>query len=431
MDEKRSYAALWLVMSLLLFVGALWAIADDNVFRRPWKKFQAEFNRIEIRHLKDAMAAEQERLDADPDYQAATKTLAEAKAGVASGEHARKITNLQREVRRAQQEDQSKDLNLRFVKSELEELRFLYDDALHHGRPTEPLLAKIQEREQLRAERQAIYSASQQGIEELQNQIKALEGAVKTAQDAVDQLTATRDDIEQTLNRGTKVQASCLKCHAGVQHLEGAETIARGEHLFEELGCHGCHLTEGYEDLAKEGGVSVIGPSLRRLGAKVDHAWAVRWITNPHEFRPRTRMPNFMFQEEQAVQIAAFLLSDTRQPSEEWLAAHPAPAGAAGGELAAKGKALVETLGCRACHALAADEVAGQLGANKDIAPNLAKVAEKTDTRWIYHWLKNPRGYSPVARMPSLRLADDETRAITAYLATLGEKRPAPAAPEA
>src|SRR5205823_10400651 len=114
--------------------------------------------------------------------------------------------------------------------------------------------------------------------------------------------------IEQPLNRGTKVQASCLKCHAGVQHLEGAETIAHGEHLFEELGCHGCHLTEGYEDLAKEGGVSVIGPSLRRLGAKVDHAWAVRWITNRHDFRPRTRMPNFMFQEVQAVQISGFLL---------------------------------------------------------------------------------------------------------------------------
>src|SRR5213593_237318 len=177
-EEKRSYGALWLVCSLLLFVGALWAIADDNVFRRPWKKYQAEFNRLEIQHLKDAIAAEQARLDADPAYQEATKTLAEAKTSVSSGEHAQKIAELQRQVRQAQQEDQSKDLNLRFVKSELEELRFLYDDALHHGRPTEPLLAKIQEREQLRTERQAIYSASQQGIEDLQNQIKTLESAV-------------------------------------------------------------------------------------------------------------------------------------------------------------------------------------------------------------------------------------------------------------
>ena len=27
-DEQRSYGALWLVCSLLLFVGALWAVAD-------------------------------------------------------------------------------------------------------------------------------------------------------------------------------------------------------------------------------------------------------------------------------------------------------------------------------------------------------------------------------------------------------------------
>jgi len=50
-DEKRSYGAVWLVCSLLLFVGALWAVVDDNVFRRPWKKYQAEFNTLEIRRL--------------------------------------------------------------------------------------------------------------------------------------------------------------------------------------------------------------------------------------------------------------------------------------------------------------------------------------------------------------------------------------------
>src|SRR5206468_4405033 len=66
-EEKRSYGALWLVSSLLLFVGALWAIADDNIFRRPWKKWQAEFNRLEISRLKDAIADEQKRLDANPD----------------------------------------------------------------------------------------------------------------------------------------------------------------------------------------------------------------------------------------------------------------------------------------------------------------------------------------------------------------------------
>jgi mono/diheme cytochrome c family protein len=87
----------------------------------------------------------------------------------------------------------------------------------------------------------------------------------------------------------------------------------------------------------------------------------------------------------------------------------------------------MDEIGCRACHALAPDEVAGQLGANKDIAPNLSKIAEKVDARWIFHWIKDPRGFSHVARMPSLRLSDDEAKAVTSYLVTLGQKEPAPA----
>src|SRR5262244_3941817 len=119
-DEKRSYAALWLVMSLLLFVGALWAIADDNIFRRPWKKYQAEFNRLEIKRLEDAIATEQKRLDDDPTYQAASKALADAKKSVTSGDAAQRIAKLQHDLIAAQEADQSVDLNLRFVKSELE-----------------------------------------------------------------------------------------------------------------------------------------------------------------------------------------------------------------------------------------------------------------------------------------------------------------------
>jgi mono/diheme cytochrome c family protein len=552
-DEKRSYGALWLVCSLLLFVGALWSIADDNIFRRPWKRWQAEFNRLEIGQLKDAIAGEQKRLDADPEYQAAARALADARKSVTSGEGAQKIAELQRELTRVQHEDQKKDFDLRFVKSELEELRFKYDDALHNGRPTEALLHQIEEGEKVRAERQKIYSESQAHIDDLQNQVKAVQSAVKTAEDALAKLSAAREELEQKLEgvslgyfpgpkarppflgldwqpkipkiqqivleefdrnnfnkpiarvdrcmschaginktgfedqpnpwkthprrelylgkhppekfgctpchggqgpavnsveaahgnfydhnghvenvefieqplfRAEKMTANCIKCHAGVQHLEGADEIARGEHLFEELGCHGCHLTEGYEELAKSNGVSAIGPSLRRVGAKLDHGFMVRWIKNPHEVRPRTRMPNFMFDEDQATQIAAFVLSATRQPSEEWRLAHTAPA--VDHALAERGKELVGSLGCRACHALAPDEVAGQLGANKDIAPNLSIIAEKTDAVWIYNWIKNPRGYSAIARMPNLRLADDEARAVTAYLLTLGQKKPAP-----
>src|SRR5207247_10048026 len=88
---------------------------------------------------------------------------------------------------------------LRFIKSGLEELRFKYDDALHNGRPTEALLHEIQEKEQVRVNSQKIYSESQAHIEDLQNQIKALQGTVKTAEDALAKLTTARDDLGQKL----------------------------------------------------------------------------------------------------------------------------------------------------------------------------------------------------------------------------------------
>src|SRR5262245_61843005 len=135
-DEKRSYGALWLVLSLLLFVGALWAVADDNFFRRPWKKYQAGFNRLEISRIEDQIGAEQVRLDADPKYQEVMRQLQAARAEESSGATAKEIAQLEQELNTALLQDQSKDLNLRFVKSELEELRFLFDDAKHHGHPT-------------------------------------------------------------------------------------------------------------------------------------------------------------------------------------------------------------------------------------------------------------------------------------------------------
>lgn len=555
-DEKRSYGALWLVLSLLLFIGALWAIADDNIFRRPWKKWQAGFSQLEISRIEDQITAEQDRLNAAPAYQAAEKQLAAARTDVSSGATAEDIARLERELNTAALQDQSKDLNLRFMKSELEELRFLYDDAKDHGRPTEGILERIQKGEQEKEVRQKAYAESQGHIEGLRAQIAAKREIVKRAEDALAKLTTARDELQQKLEnvslgkfpgpttsppfiksewqpkipkirqtvleefdrnaydqpvarvdrctschmginkpgfedqanpwkthpkrelflgkhdpdkfgctpchngdgtavnseksahcnyydadgelhlvhlradlalyRGEKMQVNCIKCHRSVQHLEGAPVAARGETLFVDLGCHGCHLADGYEDLAKVNAVSIIGPSLRRIGAKADHAWMVRWITNPHLYRPRTRMPNFMFTPEQAEKITAYLLSGTAEPSTQWLNAHPDPGIVTNADLAQQGRTLMDTLGCRACHALAPDEVVGQVAANKDIAPNLSQIAAKTDGRWLYHWIKNPRGFSDVARMPSLRLSDEEARAITAYLLTLGERPPAP-----
>ena len=223
---------------------------------------------------------------------------------------------------------------------------------------------------------------------------------------------------EYPLLRGVKVQSSCTSCHLDVQRFNNTPLLTTGQILFEQVGCTGCHLVKGYENIPK------IAPSLRKISAKVDPSWMVRWIENPHKFRPRTRMPNFDLKQEEAVAIAAYLWSASKEDGDKWKQEHSLPSGFREGDASevAKGKNLVESIGCKGCHGFAEGEFSTALGTDKDLVPNLKDVASKVGPQWVYHWIKNPRGFSPDTRMPSLRLSDDEATAITSYLMTLGNK---------
>ncbi len=223
---------------------------------------------------------------------------------------------------------------------------------------------------------------------------------------------------ETPLLRGAKVQSSCTSCHLDVQKFADAPLLTQGQILFEQVGCTGCHLAKGYENMPK------IGPNLTKISAKVDPSWMVRWIENPHKFRPRTRMPNFDLKEDDATAIAAFLWSISKDEGDKWTQEHPLPAGYREGDAneIAQGKQLTETIGCKGCHGFAEGEFTTTIGKAKDLVPNLKDVAAKVGPQWAYNWIKNPRGYSPDTRMPSLRLSDEEALAITSYLMTLGAK---------
>ena len=223
---------------------------------------------------------------------------------------------------------------------------------------------------------------------------------------------------EYPLLRGNKTQSSCTSCHLDVQKLQDAPLLAQGQKLFEQVGCTGCHLVQGYENIPK------IGPSLRRISAKVDPSWMVGWVENPHKFRPRTRMPNFEFKPDEALAISAYLWSVSKEEGDQWLKENPLPAGfrEGTGNDAARGKKLVETIGCKGCHGFADGEFSTPLGKEKDLIPNLKDIASKTDPQWIYHWIKDPKGFQPDTKMPSVRLSDEEALAITSYLSTLGAK---------
>jgi cytochrome c2 len=230
-------------------------------------------------------------------------------------------------------------------------------------------------------------------------------------------------------------QAGCVKCHAGQMEVSDGAEINKGLHMVELYGCHACHKidTWRFTELQKP------GPSLEGIAEKTTPEWAFRWIANPPRFRPTTRMPSFFYQrnmvgpavppaeraqnvkyqDAEIHAIVTYLFS--KSTKRVW------PQGPAGD--AARGKELVETIGCMGCH-IAQDTVKDDKGAvrvaKRDDFPlerhfgfNLTGVGTKTHADWIFNWVKNPKAYDAKAPMPSLRLSDQEAADITSYLLTL------------
>ncbi len=215
--------------------------------------------------------------------------------------------------------------------------------------------------------------------------------------------------------RGKDVYAGCNSCHASETILKFAPRLVKAKQLLIESGCFGCHDIKGYNDFQK------IGPELNDLAAKVKPEWIFRWIKNPKNYNPHTRMPNFKFTDEQAEAVTIYLM-DVGKKSEFKSAFAK---GFYQGGSAAKGKELVETIGCKGCHAIGNDlRMREARGTSYDIAPELTWVGGKVNPDWLFDWLKNPRHYHPTTRMPNLRLTDVEARDIVAYLTTLKDDRP-------
>lgn len=245
-------------------------------------------------------------------------------------------------------------------------------------------------------------------------------------------------------------QSTCAKCHTEEVHLPYADTYSRGRRLVAEIGCHGCHPVDAFLNFPK------LGPTLTDLKKKTTPEFLLTWIAYPKSFRPRTKMPNFWPEaldaklqvregspelaqrEDEVRKIAAYLWKHSEESN--------LPAPPVHGD-AARGKLMVQQVGCRACHNFVPVEklcTAEQIAANKsrgtpdqpgecevarsltgsaarDFAPNLSNIGVKTNERWLFAWLKNPTAMWHQTRMPNLRLTDQEAADITAFLLTLKE----------
>ncbi|HUR34680.1 MAG TPA: c-type cytochrome [Vicinamibacterales bacterium] len=216
-----------------------------------------------------------------------------------------------------------------------------------------------------------------------------------------------------------RVEGACVACHAGERYQPGAPALNEALVTLDRGGCYACHDLPGLEPASKR------GPDLRRIGAKLSQEWVKAWLANPRAIKPTTWMPRFWTGDALSADdtaaidaVAAYLFANSAPYT-------PVPAAPAGD--AARGRALVESVGCFGCH-VNGGEGRDQTPIRRTFGQPLEAIGTKTTYTWLADWVREPSRYSPDTRMPSLRLTPGEASDAAAYLATL-RRDPAPAAP--
>ncbi len=251
------------------------------------------------------------------------------------------------------------------------------------------------------------------------------------------------------------IEASCAKCHRDVKDTEslyafrkdipGAPQWNEGKRIVERSGCYACHKIDGYSvaGLDKEvledpdarvraqrlaSSMRKPGPSLGRIAAKLpSREVAFKWIWNPKSLRPTSPMPRiFGLANNSGIDPVTGHDYDVRTRTEvwgiveylwansqEWAVKVPGTAASA-----ARGKEVVGSVGCLACHGLA-DFPSPEGGRANDHGPDLSTVGSRVTKAWLYGWLRDPAHYWANTAMPSLRLTEQEALDVAEYLFSL------------
>lgn len=235
-----------------------------------------------------------------------------------------------------------------------------------------------------------------------------------------------------------------------------AGDAARGENLVKTIGCTGCHTVAGVS-------INDYAPSLSGLGSKVNAEWLYTWLKNPKHYSPGTRMPNLRLSDQEAADIAAYLLMQKNEKFEETAAPQAKPAvvdqmildnlqgtmreSEAKAELAKMspeerlqflGKKSIAFQGCFTCHTIKGFDDMKPIGA--DLSNEGAKDLHQFDfgfvpvehsrQGFIEQKLKDPRSYDEgkvkayyeKLRMPQFHFSDEERQALTTFVLSLTQE---------
>jgi len=213
-------------------------------------------------------------------------------------------------------------------------------------------------------------------------------------------------------------EASCLKCHGGVEFIPEATALNEGRQKIEEYGCYACHKIEGWEHKRTP------GPSLEKVASKISKDFFKSWVWDPKAFNKHAKMPSFFMQDNNdnpeymkknitEVNAMAEYIWDKSKDYSPFMSYRTGDK--------ERGKKLIKEVGCLSCHGVEGLEAESKK-VNSIAGPYLTGTGSKVEADWLVSWLKKPSHYQEDTIMPSFRLSDREAQDITAYLMGLKNK---------
>lgn len=217
----------------------------------------------------------------------------------------------------------------------------------------------------------------------------------------------------------------------GSSIIKGKGDYDRGGRLFRESRCISCHRVNG------KGGE--LAPELGNIASKVKKRWLPLFLKNVHHYQPRIKMLQYNFPEQDALDIAEYMMEEFYFEEE---IEEEGEAGEEGEdertelnetkvtedtqkELIENGKELFIKYGCFGCHDRTGIEKQAKVG--PDLRAIGSKDAEQLEfgnvkdvkrsiENYIFLKIKDPRTFDDSAKMPQFNLSDADLVKLTLAL---------------